>query len=297
MNLQDETHVAPADGSQTNAAPPASRAASSGLDRGTFNSLREIIYEKSGISLNEGKEALVCSRIAKRMRPLGISSYRDYLKHVQADETGEEIVELLDAISTNVTHFFREPEHFDILGEAFRKWLDEGQTRFRFWSAASSTGEEPYTIAMTLLEGLGGRKVDIRILATDISTQALGACRRGVYRRAKMDKVPGPIMSRYFEPAPDGDDSLCRIRKDIQDLVTFKRLNLSTPPFPMQGPLDVVFCRNVMIYFDNAVRKRLLTEVCRLLKPGGLLMVGHAESLTGMMCDLKSIKPSIYVKQ
>jgi chemotaxis protein methyltransferase CheR len=256
------------------------------------------VYQSSGISLNDTKEALVSARVAKRMRALGMSDYGAYLQRVEEDRDGTEIVHLIDAISTNVTSFFREPAHFELLSSLVTRWADEGQKRFRFWSAASSTGEEPYTMAMTLLEAARGRSpLDMRILATDISTTVLQKCREGAYSADKLNGVPPQYRERYFDLRKDPRGSPAYVAKDcMKNLLSFQRLNLSQPPFPMRGPLDVVFCRNVMIYFDNSVRMKLLEEIHRLLKPGGYLMVGHAESLTGMMSNLKVFRPSVYVK-
>lgn len=266
------------------------------MDSALFNKFREIVYENSGIALGEGKEALVCARVGKRMRALGVPDYRAYLQHIKQDESREEIVQLLDAISTNVTSFFRESAHFDFVREAVSKWLAKGQRRFRFWSAACSTGEEPYSLAITLLETFGGRSVDMKILATDISTRVLAHSREGIYEAEKLKQVPSPLRERYFQRVQEVRGVGYRVTDTLRDLVVFSRLNLATPPFPMRGPLDMIFCRNVMIYFDNAVRTRLLAEAHRLLKPGGYLIVGHAESLTGMMSNMKAVKPAVYVK-
>lgn len=266
------------------------------MDRRVFNQLRTIIYQTSGIALSEKKENLVAARIGKRMRALGIHTHKDYLETVKSNETGEEITEMLDAISTNVTSFFREPTHFQFVETVFKKWLDQGQKIFRFWSAASSTGEEPYTLAMVIREAMVDHKVDLKILGTDISTKVLQACRKGVYKAEKMNTVPSVLKDRYADcQMIDGVYSYV-IKPEIKQLVSFCRLNLSKPPFPMSGPFDIVFCRNVMIYFDDEVRKRLLDEIYRLIKPGGYLLVGHAESLTGMLSGFKAVKPSVYTK-
>src|SRR5690349_11738643 len=143
------------------------------MDKKTFDSFRDFIYQASGISLGANKEALVCARVGKRMRAVGIGDYKGYLDYVMRDQSGAEVVQLLDAVSTNVTNFFREPEHFDFVQTAMQRWIGAGQRRFRFWSAASSTGEEPYTLAMTLLETTGTQTLDLKILATDISTRVL----------------------------------------------------------------------------------------------------------------------------
>jgi len=267
------------------------------MDTRTFKKFATLIYEQSGITLGDNKEALVCARVGKRMRALGIGDYRAYFKHVERDETGEEVVQLLDAISTNVTHFFRENQHFDLLREILSGWLKTGQRRFRIWSAASSSGEEPYSIAMTVLETANGERLDVKILATDISTRILDKAREGLYEEAKLDRVPRALKARYFEKVKGTNGSPeYRVKPQLKNMAVFKRMNLSRPPFPMRGPLDVVFCRNVMIYFDNNVRRRLLAEIHRLVKPGGYLMVGHAESLAGMISDFETVEPSVYVK-
>jgi len=265
------------------------------IRRPTFERLREIVYDASGISLGPRKEALVCARVGKRMRVLGIDHYDDYLSYLEANRG--EVVGLLDAVSTNVTSWFREPHHFDFIAEAAGLWYAEGQRRFRFWSAACSTGEEPYSLAMVLREAMPAADIDLRILATDISTDALAACNEGVYPLDRMSSVPTDLRNRWFKPLHPEDDGLWRVKPHLSNTVVFRRMNLSAPPFPMKGPLDAIFCRNVMIYFDDAVRMRLLDECHRLLKPGGFLIVGHAESLAGIIGDFKYVRPSIYRKR
>ncbi len=267
------------------------------MDKTVFDKLRKIIYETSGISLNANKEALVSARVAKRIRALGLEGHREYLHFLTTENTGNEIVHLLDAISTNVTHFFRESHHFDVLTSAMNDWLKKGERRFRFWSAGCSSGEEPYTIAMTLLEATNGHKADMRILATDISTQILGKSIDGVYEKKKMENISPVIRERYFDRQGRGDNAIYGVKDTLRRMTVFKRLNLSVVPFPMSGPMDAIFCRNVMIYFDNNVRQNLLNEFYRLIKPGGYLMVGHAESLTGMLSGFKTVKPSVYIKK
>lgn len=266
------------------------------MNQATFSKFQEIVRDKSGIALRPGKEALVAARISKRMRVLGIADHGSYLRHVIKDESGEEIIHLLDVISTNVTNFFREAHHFDFVRDAVGKWIDQGCKRLRFWCAACSSGEEPYTLAMTLLETVKNRKLDIKILATDISITALGRGRAGVYEEKKMQGVPVMLRQKYFDAHGNGDEKSFSVKPVLKNMIVFKRFNLSVTPFPMRGPMDIVFCRNVMIYFDQDVRNRLIGEICRLLKPGGNLMVGHAEGLVGLTSGLKNVKPSIYVK-
>ncbi|MFW6333882.1 MAG: CheR family methyltransferase [Desulfosalsimonas sp.] len=267
------------------------------LDRQTFQQFADLIYREAGIHLAEHKQALVSARLGKRMRRLQISNFDEYYRYVVNDGTRAELSLLLDAISTNVTYFYREPDHFDVLASVVRRWEDSGQKRFRLWCAAASTGEEPYTIALTLAENLNDLR-DAKILATDISVSVLETAKRGEYEAKKLEKISRKLITKYFtSPGGRGEDKIYMVKDYIKNMITFTWLNLADPPFPMRGPLDVIFCRNVMIYFDNAVRQRLLAEMHRLLKPGGYLVVGHAESLSGLAEGFKSVRPSVYVKQ
>jgi chemotaxis protein methyltransferase CheR len=266
------------------------------IDQRTFRKFCDLIYEKAGIKLGPQKEALVSARVGKRMRSLGIDEFDAYYEYVERDETGGELVELLNAISTNVTHFFRESRHFELLEQIVQKWAGEGQERFRIWCAASSTGEEPYSIAITLRQTLEDLR-DVKILATDLSTKVLAVARAGIYETKHVENLPAAVLARHFTTHRDlGKGKTYAIQDELKRMLTFARLNLAQPPFPMSGPFDVVFCRNVMIYFDNDVRRRLLAEAYRLLRPGGYLMVGHAESLSGMLSEFQSVEPSVYIK-
>jgi chemotaxis protein methyltransferase CheR len=266
------------------------------MNRRIFEKFRSLLYEKSGISLGDQKEALVTARVGKRMRALALDDFGKYYELVVNDASGQELIQLIDAISTNVTSFYRETQHFELLTALLAKWRESGQSRFRIWCAASSSGEEPYTIAMTAAECFDKGNVDVKVLATDISTRMLAKCQLGIYEAQKLANVPARLRERYFDRLQENRQLVYRVNDRLKSLVLFRRLNLATPPFPMRGPMDVVFCRNVMIYFDNQVRCRLLEEIYRLLKPGGYLMVGHAESLTGLVSNFKAEKPSVYVK-
>lgn len=263
-----------------------------------FKKLRDIVYEQSGINIKEGKMSMVSARINKRLRELQMADEAAYLAHLE--KSADELVELLNVISTNVTHFYREAAHFDFLKKVMSDWAKEGQARFRLWCAAASTGEEPYTIAITLTETFTGtsRRPDMRLLASDISTRVLDQCQKGVYRSDQMTNVPERIKSRYFKKKniSDSDYEYYEVREDLKKMILFKRINLNTPPFPMKGPLDVVFCRNVMIYFDKQTKARLLKDVYRLLKPGGYLFVSHTESLAGIQHEFHHAAPSVYQK-
>jgi chemotaxis protein methyltransferase CheR len=259
--------------------------------------IREIIYDRSGITLGENKQALVRARIAKRMRHLQIPGYSDYIDHVVNDASGGEIQHLVDAISTNVTSFYREPSHFDLMRKVIDEWIKSGIKSIRLWSAASSTGEEPYTMAIELLETIYNRRLDAKILATDISSRVLEICLRGEYTEDKIAPVPQPLRNKYFTKKKDNAKAIYSVNDSLRNLVIFRQFNLSSPPFPIRGPLDMIFCRNVMIYFDKKVRTSMVGEFLRLLKPGGYLMVGHAESITGLSSEFKCIKPSIYLRE
>lgn len=261
-----------------------------------FEQFKQLVYDTSGITLGPQKVALVNARVSRRMRSLGIEDHAHYLNYVAQDESATELVLLLDSISTNVTSFFREPAHYDVLRNLIAEWDIARQPRFRIWCAASSTGEEPYCLAMTTLEALGGRHPDFRILATDISTAVLQRARTGTYTAATMEPVPERLRKKYFRPSGQGKDMTYTVTESLRNTISFNRLNLSAPPFPMKGPMDVVFCRNVMIYFDLTVRTRLVQEIIRLLKPGGYLMIGHSESLTGIDVPLRTIQPAVYQK-
>jgi chemotaxis protein methyltransferase CheR len=260
----------------------------------TFDRLRDIVYEASGISLSPSKRALLTARTGKRMRALGLTDADDYLKHLEGDGSGQELMWFLDAVSTNVTGFFREPSHFQVVRTAVKDWLDEGHLRLRMWSTACSSGEEPFSLAMTVLEAAEAREVDVRILATDISTGALETARNGVYSEERVQAIPPALRQRYVAKDATGERLSWLVAEEIRRMVVLRRLNLAEPPYPIAGPLDVVFCRNVMIYFDKPVREALLAEIHRVLRPGGLLFVGHAESLSARSGLFTMLRPSVF---
>lgn len=262
------------------------------IDPRTFHRIAEIVYAKAGIVLSEKKEALVAARIGKRMRKLRLMRYRDYLELLEKSPEDGEPIEMLNAISTNVTQFYREATHFDRLAGWLRRWHAAGQQHFRLWCAAASTGEEPYGMALMVRETLPPT-VDVRILATDLSTRALAEACAGIYSREDVQPIPRDLLARYFIKE---DEQRYRVAPSLGTLLKFARLNLAHPPYPMHGPFDVIFCRNVMIYFDNAVRRKLLDECHRLLRPDGFLVVGHSESLSGILGPFKPLEPSIYTK-
>ncbi len=260
------------------------------LSPALFERISDTMRDVAGIRLPAGKETLVKSRLSKRLRLLGLDGFPAYLERVEQDETGEELRAMIDALTTNKTSFFRESAHYDhLLASALPELAGRG--RVRIWSAGCSTGEEPYTLAMLLREHLGEPVLrDARILATDISGRALQLAMRGEYSAGVMGDVPGPLLDRYFERTAAG---LYAARDALRSLVTFARLNL-VAAWPMKGPFDVIFCRNVMIYFDREVRERLVARFHGMLRDGGLLYVGHSESLTGLSHPFAYVRPAVY---
>jgi chemotaxis protein methyltransferase CheR len=263
------------------------------MDAATFKDFQAIAYQTAGIFLREGKAALVQARLARRLRELGLSSEREYLERLRADG-GEEVVLFLDAISTNFTRFFREPDHFETLGQGVQAARSAGQRRFRFWCAASSSGEEPYTMAMVLEPLLEG--CDWKILATDISTRVLSLAVAGAYGPEEIEGIPPELRQRHLVRRADPGTGEARwvVRDALKRRVVYRRLNLARRPFPMQGPLDAIFCRNVMIYFDRPMRAAVVAEFERLLRPGQRLFVGHSETLHGVATRLQAERPSVY---
>jgi len=259
-----------------------------------FNTIRALMSNQVGIVLQDQKKALVETRMNRRLRILGIKNYREYLEFLGNDRSGRELILLIDAISTNVTHFFREKDHFDFIHEKTAQWIAEGRTRLRFWSAACSSGEEPYSLAMTLRSVHGVDRADIRILASDISTHMLRNAVQGTYQENTVSTIPAELARRFVEKRQSADGVVYRVADSLKNMIVFRRLNLNNTPYAIQGIFDVVMCRNVMIYFDAELRSRIIGEVHRLLRPGGYLMVGHAETLIDEDVKFQFEKPAVY---
>jgi chemotaxis protein methyltransferase CheR len=259
----------------------------------------DLAYRTCGIDLRKGKKELIQARLGKKMRQGNFASFRQYYDHVTADRTGEELLALLDALTTNFTSFLREPVHFDFLRRHIVPSLDakrDGQMGgpIRIWSAACSTGEEPWTIAMCLIEELGAAAANrVRILASDISTRALAAAARGIYESDRFRDFPPDWRSKYLLRGADRAAGFYRIKPAVRRLVEFTRLNL-VEPFPAAAPFHVIFCRNVMIYFDKETQGRVVNHLASFLEPGGWLLIGHSESLTGISHPYEYIQPAIY---
>lgn len=261
----------------------------------TFEKYRDLIRNTCGIYLSDEKLPLLTNRIAKRLRKLGITRADDYFELLRRDTSGNELVHLIDAISTNVTHFFREKEHFDVLRQILSSPGVSSQNRWRIWCAASSSGEEPYTIAMICNEVFGSRihSMDVKILATDICTEVLEKARDGVYQQKQLLEVPKEMLNKYF--ARDSvNREMLRIDSSLKKLIIFKRLNLAKFPFPLNSQVDIIFCRNVMIYFERSLRQRITQEFSRLLRPGGHLFLSRSENLLGIEHGFVGVSTSVY---
>lgn len=265
-----------------------------------FHDVAHLMYERFGIHLSEQKRTLIAGRLSKRVRNLGLSSIGSYLARVRADETGAELTELVDRITTNHSFFYREKDHFEFLSSEVlpaikARRAQEAGFSLRIWSAGCATGEEPYTLAMVMREFLGASAsmTDWAVLATDLSLSALREAMSAVYAGNRVRELPAAWRNAYFEQR--GEDEWA-VKDDLRRAVLFKRLNLMDERYPFKGLFDVVFCRNVMIYFDPPVRKALVDRIFRYVKPGGYLFVGHSESLPRDSCPFNYVRPAIYRK-
>jgi Methylase of chemotaxis methyl-accepting proteins len=259
-----------------------------------FDKISRLVYQVSGIDLHEGKEELVKARLIKRLRHLKIFGFDRYLKYLANDKSGGEVRAMVDVLTTNKTNFFRESEHLDYLRNEIIPGL--GNDQIRLWSAGCSSGEEPYSIAITLCEAIPDiGKRDIKILATDISDRMMEQARQGLYDEETLKGMPPQLKRKYFQKAEAGIGHRYRVVPLLQSMVCFAKLNLMDE-WPMRGLFDVIFCRNVMIYFDKQTQEKLVKRFWSQLRAGGYLMVGHSESLTFMAHDYRYIKPAVYQK-
>jgi chemotaxis protein methyltransferase CheR len=267
------------------------RPASEELSQREFDRITDLAFRTCGIDLKNGKQELVQARLGKKIRQGKFNSFKQYYEHVVADTTGQELIALLDALTTNFTSFLREASHFDLLRKTIVPSL-KGQ--IRIWSAACSTGEEPYTIAFSLLEELGMPAASrIHILASDISSRALAAAERGAYETERFRDFPKDWLGKYLLRGSDRWEGWFRVKPPIRSMIEFRRLNLMEPFRPAQ-PFHVIFCRNVMIYFNKETQGQLVNRFASCLAPGGYLLIGHAESLTGLEHPYDYVKPAVY---
>lgn len=266
------------------------------LSTNEFQLFQNLVYQKVGISLSENKQSLIVSRLSKRVRDLDLPSYQAYYDYVVSGGDSDELTKLLDLISTNKTDFFREPGHFDFLREQVVPTLVH-QKSIRIWCSASSTGEEPYTIAMTLWDAIAQpTQWDCKILASDISTRVLEKAAKGIYEDERVRSLPSELVRRHFLRGKGEQQGFLKIKPPLSKMIAFRRINLMDDVFPIRNPLDVIFCRNVMIYFDRPTQAKLMTKFYRYLKPGGYLFIGHSESLQWIDHSFDYVAPTIYQK-
>jgi chemotaxis protein methyltransferase CheR len=268
-----------------------------------FQKFQKLIYAETGIWLGSAKTALLCGRLFRRLRALEMTSLKSYYECVSQPDQHEERAQMIDAITTNETRFFREPRQFDFLVQTvFPRWQSECDRglrprRLRIWSAGCSSGEEAYTVAMLLARHLPAHQGwDARILATDISNRVLEKACKGIYPIAKAAEIPKDLLHGFMLRGKAEREGEMKVKVEIQQMIDFRRLNLNEEPNLIEGPFDAIFCRNVLIYFDTESKQRVVTNLLRHLIANGLLFVGHAENLNIMTTELRSLEPTIYTK-
>ncbi|MCE5327671.1 MAG: protein-glutamate O-methyltransferase CheR [Planctomycetaceae bacterium] len=270
------------------------------LTTSQFASISQLVKELCGINLHQGKMMLVKARLSKRLRQLGLTSFGQYMDRIRDDANGGEVRAMLEALSTNLTYFFREEHHFQVLRRtAIPAMLarHKRDRRVRLWSAGCSSGEEAYSIAMTLHEVMGGCPGwDVGILGTDLSTQVLRMAMEALYTPDRLRQMGPSAILEHFTAHDCGGVRRYRLKEPLRRLVTFARLNLMDA-WPMTGTFDVIFCRNVMIYFDKATQQRLIQRFWNQLCDGGLLFIGHSESLAGIEHRFGYVEPTVYQKR
>jgi len=260
-----------------------------------FQYIIDLIYERSGIRLHDGKRELIKARLGKRMRFHGFPDLKTYCEFLRTNADEAEVTKVVDSLTTNFTHFLREEDHLKFLvSQAIPAACGSRPARFKVWSAACASGEEPYSIAMYLAEHFPiADGWNWSILATDISTRALGEATRGIYEDRKLSPLPLNWKRDYFLRGKNAWEGYCRIKPELAERVVFRQINL-LKPYDFNDAFTVIFCRNVMIYFDRPTQEQLMNRLSHCLTPGGYLIVGHAESLTGLSVPLQRISPSIY---
>ncbi|MCX7679724.1 MAG: protein-glutamate O-methyltransferase CheR [Spirochaetes bacterium] len=262
-----------------------------------FEYFRNIVYRESGIRLTELKKALVQARLTKRLRQLKINSFTEYCDYVKHNYYNE-IENLINCITTNKTDFFREARHFEFIKQyLIPQWCEKKKRRIRIWSAGCSTGEEPYSIAIILREHFQPIDVsDVKILATDIDTEVIEKGKRGIYSADAVADVPRELATKYFLKGKGTNEGLFKIKDIVKNMVYFRKLNLLDEKYPMKGKFDLIFCRNVIIYFDRETQRMVFDKFYEYIENDGFLFVGHSETLTGLTSKFALVTNSIYRK-
>lgn len=263
-----------------------------------FHQIRKLAHERFGLDLKPGKEALVAARLAKKLRQRGFQTFTEYYRHVLSDSSGEALIELIDSLTTNHTSFLRERAHFEFLAEAALQEFHKVR-RLEIWSAACSSGEEPYSIAMYVADALGvgpaGQR-EFRILATDISTRVLAVAKRGVYPTERFHEVPEAWRKRFLLRGEGECRGFLKVKPGLAQRIEFERLNL-IERFDGRRLFHFIFCRNVMMYFDKPTQQSIVQRLSACLEPGGYLFVGHSESLNGVEHGLRYVQPATYRRE
>lgn len=269
------------------------------LKKSEFEQISQIIYSQAGIHLSEGKKIMLESRLAKRLRVLNITSFEKYIDYLTSSEGVEkEMVHMIDVVTTNKTDFFREPHHFDFLKETILPLALNNEQTFRIWSCACSTGEEPYTLAMVLQDfAQKNRTFQYEIIASDISTHVLQKASQAIYDPSRIADIPDTMKKRYLLKSKDTINPTVRIVSELRERVKFMHLNLMDRELDIAGGLDVIFCRNVLIYFDRPTQLKVVGSLVDKLKPGGYLFIGHSESLHQFDLPVKQVRPTVFIKK
>ena len=266
------------------------------LSANRFNRLAALIYDETGIKMPRTKATMLEGRLRRRVRDTGTATLNAYCDLLLADPTANgEIDHLINAVTTNKTDFFREPGHFDFLANTvLPTMVKQGRRRIRTWSAACSTGAEPYTMAMVLDRFAEANRMEYGILATDIDTEVLETARRGIYPAEQVDPVPSVMRQRYVAASTDRRAAKVRIAPELRSAIGFARLNLMDTHYPVGEPMDIIFCRNVLIYFDKPTQEAVVRRLCDCLRPGGYLFLGHSESIAGMDLPVKTVSYTVF---
>ena len=265
-----------------------------------FTKFGTLVYEKTGIFLKPGKKELLNARLQKRLRHLGLDSFQAYYDVLARDTSGEEVVQFINCVSTNFTSFFREKQHFDLLESRILPEIvgagGRGGKDVAIWSSACSSGEEPYTIGM-VMEAFKDKFPACRyqVIATDISTKVLDIAERGIYPDDKIGQVPYPYLKRFFRKGKDKSAGFVKVRDELRSRLTFQRFNLMDT-FPWQEKFDIIFCRNVMIYFNRKTQQDLINKFYGALVPGGSLFIGHSESISSLRHNFNQIESTVFRK-
>ncbi len=273
------------------------------LTRELFNKIKQYVYQKARISLGDNKMELVRARFGKVIRQRQMKGFHEYYQWMINDTSGEALKEVMNAISTNLTSFFRENEHFQFMTKTMIPEIEQrsqrigGKIRLRGWSAGCSTGEEVYTMTMTIAEAVTRLdEWDVKLLATDIDTDVVATGQRGIYLKDRITGIPTGHIKKYLDPCTDAKGKPAYRMKDmLRRMVTFRHLNLFTD-WPFKSKFNYIFCRNVMIYFDRPTQEGLINNYYNVLAPGGYLFIGHSESLSGITHKFEYVKPTIYMK-